>query len=467
MTFSTAVQNTQFETTTTNGMKAYTTSCDNVVNLFYSIGASRGKDIIPAFEKAFQEDQVLAIKVALWARDIRGGAGERQLFKNILVYLEQSHPEMLEKLIPHISEYGRWDDLLIFSTPVFKERAYGLIRSALACGNTLVGKWLPREKSAKKGIAQELRKFLKMSPKTYRKMLVEATNVVENKMCAKNWSDINFSHVPSVAAGRYQKAFGRNAPEEYQTYKNGLVTGETKINASAVYPHNVVQSLNQGDQDVAIAQWEALPNFMTGGNIIGVIDVSGSMTCPVGGNPSLTCMDVAIGLGLYMADKNTGPFKDVFLTFSERSEIQVLKGNLAEKYLQMSRSDWGMSTSLDSAFDAILKVGIDNKLTDEEMPEIILILSDMQFNPTRGTSGSALEMIKEKYASAGYTVPNVVWWNLNDYGNVPVRFDEKGTALISGFSPAILKSVLAAEEFTPLTIMMDTIGSERYNIDLS
>jgi len=134
MSFSTAVQNTQFETTTANGMVAYTTSCDNLVNLFFAIGASRGKDITPQFERAFQEDKELAIKVALWARDVRGGAGERKIFRDILQYMETNHPEMLEKVIPYVPEYGRFDDLLIFTTKHFKDQAYGLIKEALDAG---------------------------------------------------------------------------------------------------------------------------------------------------------------------------------------------------------------------------------------------------------------------------------------------------------------------------------------------
>ena len=467
MKFTDAAENTQFETTTTNGMKAFTTSCNNLVNLFFAIGASRGKDVTGQFEKAFQEDALLATKVALWARDVRGGAGERKIFRDILTYMERSHPEILEKVIPYVPEYGRWDDLLIFSTQRFKEQSYGLIKEALESGNGLCAKWLPREKSSKKDTAIELRKFLKMSPKRYRKMLVDATKVVETPMCAQDWDNINFDHVPSVAAARYQKAFGKNAPEAYGAYKASLVSGTGKVNASAIFPHDVIIGMRNGDKDVAVAQWDALPNYMTGGNILPVVDVSGSMSCPVGGNNNLRCMDVSIALGLYCADKNTGPFKDAVLTFSESSRIEVLKGNLYEKYNQLARMDWGMSTNLESAFKAVLQVGKENGLTDEEMPKFLLVLSDMQFNASSASGESALGMCERMYKEAGYTMPKLVWWNLHDHGNVPVRFDQKGTALISGFSPAILKSVLAAKSFTPVDIMLDTINSGRYEIDLS
>jgi len=328
-------------------------------------------------------------------------------------------------------------------------------------------KWLPREKSSKKDIAIELRQFFKLSPKMYRKTVADMSETVEDLMCAQQWDSIEFSHVPSVAAARYQKAFNKNAPEQYTAYKAGLVSGDTKINASAIYPHDVVKSVNTGDRDVALAQWEALPNYMTGGNILVMADVSGSMTCSVGGNPNLRCIDISIALGLYCADKNTGPFKDVVLTFSENSRIEVLKGNLIQKMNQLNRMEWGMSTSLASAFDAILKVGLDNKLTDEEMPKYLLICSDMQFNQACNKYDCALLMVKRKYEKAGFTLPSIIFWNLNDAGHVPVKFDQTGTAMVSGYSPSILRSILAAENFTPVSIMLDTINSGRYDVDLA
>jgi hypothetical protein len=450
-------------------MKAYSNSGNNLVSLFFAIGASRGKDITPAFEKAYQEDPIIATKIALWARDVRGGAGERKIFRDILVYMEENHPEMLEKIIPHIPEYGRFDDGFVFKTTNFKNKYFSLVENALKEGNKLCAKFCPREKSSKKDLAIELRQFMKLSPKQYRKLLVNNTQVVETPMCAKQFDTINFGHVPSVAAARYQKAFNKNAPVKYAEYKASLVSGTGKVNASAIFPHDVIVGMRNGDKDVAIAQWDALPNFMTGGNILMITDVSGSMSCSVGGNPNLRCMDVSIALGLYCADKNTGPFKDVVLTFSEDSRIEVLKGNLYEKYNQLQRMHWGMSTNLNSAFDAILKVGIDNKLSDDDMPKYVIVCSDMQFNSSTsgGYNESAMQMISRKYKEANFTVPKLVWWNLNDHGNVPVRFDQNNVGLVSGFSPSILKNILSATEFTPYSIMMSTIDTPRYDIVLS
>lgn len=460
MSFAQAVQNTVVEARTSNGMKALESTTDPVVDLFYKIGASRGKKIVPDFERALQFDTTLTLRVAAWARDVRGGAGERQVFRDVLLHLENLHPELLDKMLPHVAEFGRWDDLLIFETKEFKSKAFTLIGNALRERNGLAAKWMPR----KGPLALELRQFFSMSPKFYRKSLVEMTKVVEQQMCAKDWDNIEFSHVPSVAAARYQKAFIRNAPEAYTSYKDALKTGTAKVNASAVYPHDVIRSITLGDKDVAKAQWEALPNYMTDANVLPMVDVSGSMNCPVGGNSNLQCIDISVALGLYCADKNRGAFKDMFLTFSEKTKLEVLRGDILSKYIQMSASDWGMSTNLHSAFEQVLHVAISQQVPEAEMPKYILILSDMQFDHCTKHDDSAIRMIERKYSEAGYQIPKIVFWNLNSQDTIPVEFNAKGVALISGFSPAIMKSILAAQEFTPRSIMLSTINAPRYAV---
>lgn len=460
MTFAQAVQNTVVKTQTTNGMVALESTTDPVVDLFFKIGASRGKQIVPDFERALQFDPTLTLRVAAWARDVRGGAGERQIFRDVLLHLENLHPELLDKVLPHVTEFGRWDDLLIFQTDEFKSKAFTLIGNALRERNGLAAKWMPR----KGPLAVELRKFFGMSPKFYRKSLVDMTKVVEQQMCAKEWDEINFSHVPSLAAARYQKAFGRNAPVSYTAYKEALKTGESKVNAAAVYPHDVVRSISVGDSAVAKAQWEALPNYMTDANVLPMVDVSGSMSCPVGGNRNLRCIDISVALGLYCADKNRGVFKDMFLTFSEKTKLEVLRGDIISKHAQLCSSDWGMNTNLHSAFEQVLHVATSQRVPEADMPKYILILSDMQFDQCAKHNDSAMDMIERKYEAAGYVMPKIVFWNLNSHSNVPVEFNRKGVALISGFSPAIMKSVLAATEFTPRSIMLDTINVPRYTV---
>jgi hypothetical protein len=192
-----------------------------------------------------------------------------------------------------------------------------------------------------------------MSPKRWRKTLVGLTNVVETTMCNREFEAINFNHVPSLAMSRYTKAFAKRAPEQFGAWKEALKKGDpkvAKVNAGAVYPYDIIKTVRYGDSAVADAQWDALPNFIGDSNVLPLVDVSGSMTCPAGGRNqkgvTTTCLDVAVSLGLYCASKNTGAFKDLFLTFSTTPQFVSLKGSLSQRYNAMSRSNWSMSTNL-------------------------------------------------------------------------------------------------------------------------
>lgn len=462
-------QNQNAKTRTTNGMKARVSTANSVLDLFGEVGSSRGKDLTKSFFSAIAEDENLALRVLLWARDIRGGAGERQTFRNLLSKLESTNPATAAKLMHKIPELGRWDDLFAYTDPLNRRKAFDMIGKALADKNGLCAKWMPR----KGNLAEKLRVHLGWSFKRYRKTLVTLTQVVETQMCAKEWDTINFSHIPSVASARYQKAFGRNAKEAYSAYIAELKKPveqrdpKVKINAGAVYPYDVVTSVIKGNAAVADEQWKALPNYVNDTRILPMVDVSGSMGAlgyNYGNGPSP--MTVAISLGLYLADKNTSDFKDMFLTFSGSPELLKLKGDLSQKMSQMARSTWAMNTDLNKAFELVLKTAVKGKVPQADMPQILLILSDMQFDACARYDDTAIKMIERKYSEAGYAMPKIVFWNLNGgYGNVPVKFDKRGTAHVSGFSPAIMKSVLAndLEDFTPYNVMLKTIMDSRYD----
>lgn len=460
--FVTAVKNTPTVTRTDNGMKTFVSSKSDLVDLFFSIGSSRGKDLSVQFNRALAQDETLALRMLAWARDVRGGAGEREVARKILLNLEKTNPAALARVLPHLAEFGRWDDLLIFQTKPVKEQAFTMIGDALRAKNGLAAKWVPRQGP----LAAEIRTFFGMSPKFYRKSLVTMSKTVEQNMCANDWTNIEYSHVPSVAASRYQKAFKKHDATGYDAYKAKLVTGEAKVNAAAVYPYDVIKAHKHGgDATVVQAQWDALPNYIGDELVLPMCDVSGSMSTPVGGNANLSCMDVCVSLGLYLADKNKGPFKDMFLTFSAKSKIEILKGNLLSKLAQLQKADWDMSTNLHGAFEEVLRVAVAGKVDAKDMPRYLLIMSDMQFNACVRHDDSAMQMIQRKYAEAGYEVPNIVFWNLNaKAGQSPVKFDQKGAALVSGFSPAILKSILAAEDLTPEAVMIKTLNDPRYAV---
>ena len=473
-TFVSAVQNQS--TRTTNGMVARKSTANACVDLFFKIGASRGKDITKDFVAAYVENKEVALRIAQWVRDVRGGAGEREIFRQILAYLDKHDQDAAAKLLMKVPEIGRWDDIFVVKNDKLKYQAFSMLGDALRAKNGLAAKWTPR----KGELAREIREFFGMSPKFYRKSLVEMTQVVETQMCSKDWDNINFSHVPSVASARYKKAFYRNT-QEYAKYVAELVkdpkdrTVQVKINAGAVYPYDVLKgtinlygsnNYNKTELDALQAQWDAMQNFIGDANVLPLVDVSGSMTCPAGKNSKVTCLDVAVSLGLYCADKNTGKFKDTFLTFSDNPELLHLKGNIVQKVHQMAKSNWGMSTNLVKAMDKILKTAKEGGVPQAEMPEMLLIMSDMQFNQCARFDDSAMKMIARKFEEAGYELPKIVFWNLNAHDNVPVKYDASGVALISGFSPQIMVSVLGGdtEKFTPEAIMLKAVMIDRYAI---
>ncbi len=350
------------------------------------------------------------------------------------------------------------------------DSALDLIKTALDNKDGLCAKWMPR-KGPKANI---IRRYLKMSPKQYRKLLVGLTNVVETKMCAKDWKSIDYSKLPSLASSRYQKTFMKNDESRYETYKQALVDGVTKINAGAVYPYDIIKSIKHGgEKDVAQAQWESLPNYMEGVNerVLPVVDVSGSMETPAGNNGNVTCMDVSTSLGMYISERNEGVFKNTFITFSSRPQLQLLEGSLADRLNQLERADWGMNTDLQATFKLILDQAVKHNVPVSEMPTKVLILSDMEFDSAisgnwdsvTDWNPTAQEMIKGMYEEAGYEMPGIVYWNIQSrQDNVPTRFDETGTALVSGFSPSIMKNILSCQDMTPYKMMMETIGSSRY-----
>lgn len=454
------------DTFTENGMVTNSSSLNECVNLFFTIGAMRGQDkqrLLSNFSKAFNENPLTTMRILFWSRDVRGGAGERQIFRDIIQFLAETDSEVLAKNIKFIPEFGRWDDLIVLFNTKVNNDAIATIVQGLETRNGLCAKWMPR----KGVIFNSIRKAMGLTPKSLRKLLVELSNTVEQRMCANEWTNIEYSKIPSLAMGRYSKAFLKHDDNGFRQYLVHLKGGETKINTGAVYPYDVVKTLNYGGKELAIEQWKSLPNFMEGctERILPVVDVSGSMGCSVGGNSNVTCMDVAISLGLYISERNEGEFKDSFITFSEKPELQKLSGDLFNRYSQLRMADWGMNTDIEKVFKLILGQAKKHNVSQNEMPTKILILSDMEFDQATRQSDSAMKMIRSEYEQHGYTLPSIIYWNIQSRNkNFPVRFDEKGTALVSGLSPSIMKSILIGNIDSPEHIMNITIDSDRYKM---
>lgn len=442
----------QKDTLTTNGALTNSTSLNSVVDMFFLAGASRNmseNDIIRVFTAALAEDKTLAYKCLFWARDIRGGAGERRFFQIIIKHMMNNYPGDLEKLYKLIPEYGYWKEFFSMFTPTASSLEW--MTERLSQKDGLFAKWMPR-----KGVwFNALRKHMKTTPKALRQEIVSLSTTVEQKMCAKDWGSINYSHVPSIAFNLYKKAFERHDATRFTTFLGAAVQGEAKVNAGAIFPYQLYQSFkNRDNANSIIAQWNNLPDYVGEGSFLPVCDVSGSMM----GLP----MEISVSLGVYLSQRNKSIFKDAFVTFSTSPKMEYLKGDVVERFRQLERAHWEMSTDLQAAFRMILNAAIRNSVPQEDMPKTLLIISDMEFNSAvRGNTN--YEAIEQQYAAAGYTMPKIVFWNVNGrIGNVPVSASQKDVALVSGASPAIVQSVLGGKDFTPRGIMLEALMSDRY-----
>ena len=452
---------------TENGMPTRSSSVNSVLDLFFKMGGARNTDtqeLISWLVKAFGENPELTMKCIFYNRDVRGGQGERRSFRVFFKYLAENYPDTALKVLPFIPEYGRWDDVIFtcFDTPL-ESNAADFILSALKSGDKLCAKWMPRENKSHSEEAKKLMSYFDLDERSYRKLLAGNTQVVENLMCKNQWGEINYNHVPSIAMKNYRKAFGKHDQERFGKWIEDLAKPESgaKIHADAIFPSDIVKNVAVAytlqEKTLLDAQWKALPDYMPKGkHMIPVCDVSGSMS----GEP----MNVCISLGIYLGERNEGPFKDAFITFSGKPTLQVLKGKtLCDKYVELIRAHWDMNTDLEAVFKLILNQAQRYNLPQESMPDSIVIISDMQFDQCiEEPDNSGMEMIRRMYQESGYNVPNVYFWNVRTSYGVPVKFDEKGTALISGYSPSIMKNFLEGD-IDPIKIMLKTLNSERYS----
>lgn len=475
--FMTAMQSNDSQTE--NAMPTHSTSGAMLVDMFYRMGASRGLDetnITGMFTNAFGEDSLLALKAMFYNRDVRGGQGERRSFRTMFKYLCVNYPDIAIRNITNVVKYGRWDDLFVaFGTKV-EGHVLSHISLALTSEDGLCAKWMPRENKANREIASTIRRFMDLTPKQYRKMLSSLTSVVETQMCGNKWDGIEFSHVPSRAMNIYRDAFKRHNPSGFDAWISAVEKGEATVHSGTLYPYDLVGKFmdtwygfkTPSGVRVLNEQWKALPNYMPEGKkIFPMIDTSGSM---FGGYGDIVSpLVVAISLGLYLSERNVGPFKDSYLTFSESPEFITLKGKtLSDRMTAMEThmNNWGMNTNVMAAFRTMLHRAKIASLSSEDMPDAILILSDMQFDKCgQNPNDNAFDAIRKEYELAGYELPKIVFWNLRATTDkqAPVKFDKQGTALVSGFSPSIMKSVLTGEFMTPERVMLDTLNQERYD----
>ena len=444
-------------------------------SLFKGKGTYYGNETtaIELFKSAWVDNNYKAMQLAMHLRDVRGGSGNRSGFREIINWLAKEHTAWMEVNMHFIPEVGRWDDLeSLVGTPC-ESNALSFWVRAIQEGHQLAAKWAPRADKNKE-IFNKMRILAGMDPKSWRKTLVANTNVVETAMCSKNWQNIDYSKIPSVAMARYNNAFNTHDSVRYGKWRQALENGvdekgnEVKVNAEALFPHDVLRTLysNQsGDSKLPDAQFAALPDYMADKSqrIMAICDFSDSMGTPVSG--SIMAIDVSLGLGLYCSDRlgKDNPFYRKFIPFSDDSKLVSWKNIPFSKAVYEVNDGWCGSTNIKAALDQILQAAQLLNATNDQIPNTLLILSDMQFNEgVNGDNETAVETCMKEWEKCGYTRPKIVYWNLAGYRNSPDTVASKNIALVSGFSPSLLTAILGGEDFSPIAIMERAI--EKYKI---
>ena len=483
-------------TVTEKGAPTYISSLDALVDLFYK--GQRGVNeqlALELFEKAYVESPLLTAKMIAYIRDVRGGKGERKLGRFLLNELSKKNKDMFEKnLIHYLATYGRWDDGIEFEGDAKKEYVKSVgnqLKKDIAdlaenkSSISLCAKWVPSEGKSvdkKTGLYGAIAKTMGMKKDIFRKICIaplrKHLDIVETHLVRKEYDEIDYQKVPSRCMFIHGKdmnkkkepnAFYRNDGDRFKGYIESLKKGEAKVNAKDLYPHEIIATYHNGNHlqhcdvnELTEAQWRVMEEKMRGvgklGKTLVLSDVSGSMS----GLP----MSISIALGILISGSiDHAAFKNFIVTFHESPIFYKVMGEtLKEKVDSVSRAPWGGTTDFYKVFKIILDRATEHKLTEKEMPERIVVISDMQFDVAeRGKTN--FQAIDELYKKHGFKRPQIVFWNVNGRVNeVPVKANVADTALISGYSPDILKAVLSGETLTPKDIMLKALNDSRYDL---
>ncbi len=487
MDFSTAMKNEAHKTYTENGAMAFNTTGNALLDFFSTAGSLRGAEsnrIVRLFSDAYNQDKLLATKALFYARDIREGLGERSTFREILKYAATNMPEAIIDNIPLIGLYGRYDDLYALVGTPLEDKMWEYVSKQLEFDEanmlnqnhnvSLLAKWLKTadassEATRKLGIYTA--KKLGMSVYVYKRKiraLRKYINVVETKMSSNNWDQIDYATVPARAMLLYYNAFAKHDNKRLAEYLVNVSKGTEKINTGTLYPYDIVEKyfddkvyngIVEHTDPVIEEMWKALPNYVDAGtNAIVMADTSGSMY----GRP----LHSALALAIYFAEHNTGAYHNMWMSFSRTPTIHMIKGNtLHEKLQRFDMSDWCMNTNLEAAMLCVLNVAIENNVPDEEMVKSIIIISDMEIDAACGSEYNKpfYDSMKDIYAEHGYSMPNIVFWNVESRHDVfHADANQKGVQLCSGHSASTFKNVIASIGMTPVQMMLNTLNSNRY-----
>ena len=486
------LKNEANKTYTENGAVTNLTTGKDCLDLFATIGALRrenDQEIAQRFMRAYTENPDIAMKILFFARDVRGGLGERRVFRSILRWLAANERESLLRNIGYIAEYGRWDDLLVLMDTTCAKEAIAVLKAqfeadmaALENGGevSLLGKWLPSVNASNDDtvrLAKRLAKGFGLTDRNYRKALSQLRahiRILENNLRERDYT-FDYSKQPSKAMYKYRNAFIRNDGKRYSAFLEQVSKGEATLHTGTLLPYEIVEPFLKysyyvpesfmrdvsPEEKLALnATWDALEDFASDENALCIVDTSGSMYEARDPMPA----SVALSLGLYFAERAKGPYRNHFIEFSANPQLIEIKGETFADRLRYIASFCEIAnTNIESVFQLILNTAIKNHLSQSDLPEKLYIISDMEFDRCVGNASiSNFEHAKRMYAMAGYQLPQVIFWNVASRNRQqPVRENEQGVALVSGCSPRIFSMVMDGM-LSPYDFMLSVVNTERY-----
>ena len=473
---------------TENGAIAHSSTGSYLYDLFSLGGAYRSRsdeDCIVLFKNAFNEDSIYALKCLFYLRDILEGQGERRFFRVVMKYMANTETARIRSLLEYVPEFGRWDDLYVSVDTPLAEDAFNLMKKQLAldvsCKTpSLLAKWLKSENTSSQEsriLGNLTRIHFGMSHKQYRKtlsILRERIKVLERLMSANRWDEIEFDKIPSKAGIKYKNAFARRdiIKAKYEAFAKDT---NTKVNAKALYPYEVVRAAinhyarhrDNTNRLMVNKYWDNLSDYFEGASFNGlaVVDTSGSMTW---GGDSGCPIDIAISLGLYCADKAKGPFHGYYVSFASRPQLIATEGaDFCDKVKRIYETNLCDNTNLEATFDLLLNTALRNHTPQDEIPENLIIISDMEIDAARGyyahnsnTPEARMESIHKKWEQYGYKMPKLIYWNVNARNNTILDKSEN-VSYVSGASPVIFQQIMSGK--TGFDLMMDKLNNKRYN----
>lgn len=453
-------------THTANGAVSHRSSLSACLDLF-SMGVSNPSPSLIA--AAMQEDLPLAIRTIAYLRDPRSGQGNRDIaraFHRLVASQLSTYPAFMDRyiqLLPHLPALGSWRDLYeLYQYPSLQPHILSIAYSAIQSGDRLAAKWAPRQSQFHRDLATT---YFSGSMGAARRFLSSHTTVIETQMCSRQWSAIDYTSVPSRANLIYSKAFLAHDQSRRQTFLDSVLASSSSMKATVLYPHEITKIASDSSAD---ALWASLPDYMSTSehyNVLPIIDVSSSMMTSAYGKYS--CMDIAIGLGMYFATHNRGDYHGLYCTFASTPEFRHLPSgsSLQGQVNSVRSSNWGGSTNLQATFDLILASA--KTCPIEDLPRVIFLVSDMEFNSCDRHVN--FDLIKAKFIAAGIPMPTIVFWRVDvKVPQQPVTMHTSGTVLVNGYSPSLAKTILSMDldslqSITPLSIFQQAVNNGKYD----